>query len=82
MTLAYNIANSLALLVIGILLDLIKFDASAPVQALKVQNALGALVFGGCAISIALAMLVLSKYNLKRSDILKQQLLSKQKRKK
>lgn len=41
MTLAYNIANSLALLVIGVLLDLIKFDAKAPVQALKVQNYLG-----------------------------------------
>ncbi len=82
MTFAYNIANSLALLVIGVLLDLIKFDASAPVQALKVQNYLGAIVFGGCAISIAVAMMILSKYNLKRSDILKQQLLSKQKRKK
>lgn len=82
MTLAYNIANSLALLVIGVLLDLIKFDAKAPVQALKVQNYLGAIVFGGCAISIAIAMAVLSRYNLKRSDILKEQLLAKQKEQK
>ena len=82
MTFAYNIANSFALLVIGVLLDLIKFDPTSPVQALKVQNYLGFLVFGGCAISIALAMMILSRYNLKRSDILKEQLLAKQKNKK
>ena len=79
MTFAYNVANSLALFVIGILLDLIKFDASQPVQALKVQNYLGLIVFGGCAVSIAIAMMIISRYNLKRSDILKQQLLAKQK---
>ena len=82
MTFAYNIANSFALLVIGVLLDIIKFDASSPVQALKTQNYLGAIVFSGCAISIAVAMLVLNKYSLKRSDILKQQLLYKQNKKK
>ncbi len=79
MTFAYNVANSLALLVIGILLDIIKFDPSQPVQALKVQNYLGLIVFGGCAVSIAVAMAIISRYNLKRSDILKQQLLSKRK---
>ena len=79
MTFAYNVANSLALFVIGILLDLIKFDASQPVQALKVQNYLGLIVFGGCAVSIAIAMMIISRYNLKRSDILKQQLLAKRK---
>lgn len=77
MTFAYNISNSVALLVIGILLDLIKFDPKSPVQALKVQNWLGVIVFGGCAVSIIIAMLVLKHYNLKRSDILKQQLLAK-----
>ncbi len=82
MTFAYNIANSLSLLVIGVLLDIIKFDPKQPVQALVVQNSLGAIVFGGCAISIAVAMLFLSRYNLKRSDILKQQLLARQKSKK
>ena len=82
MTLAYNVANSVALLVIGVLLDIIKFNPSSPVQAIKVQNALGVIVFGGCAICIAISMLILNKYSLKRSDILKQQLISKQKNKK
>jgi glycoside/pentoside/hexuronide:cation symporter, GPH family len=80
MTFAYNISNSVALLVIGILLDLIKFDPKSPVQALKVQNWLGVIVFGGCALSIIIAMLVLKRYDLKRSDILKQQLLAKQRK--
>ncbi len=81
MTFAYNIANSIALLVIGILLDLIKFDPKSPVQAQKVQSWLGIIVFGGCAICILIALLVLKRYNLKRSDILKEQLLAKQKKK-
>lgn len=74
MTLAYNIANSVALLFIGILLDLIKFDSTQPVQALSVQNSLGLIVFAGCALSIALSMLIFSKYKIKRSDVLKAQM--------
>lgn len=74
MTLAYNIANSIALLIIGILLDLIKFDSNQPVQALSVQNYLGLIVFLGCAISIALSMLAFSKYNVRRKDVLKAQM--------
>ena len=81
MTFAYNIANSIALLVIGVLLDIIKFDPKSPVQAQKVQSLLGIIVFGGCAICISIAMVILKRYNLKRSDILKQQLLSKQRKK-
>ncbi len=82
MTFAYNISNSIALLVIGVLLDIIKFDPKSPVQALKVQNLLGVIVFFGCAISITLAILMLKRYSLKRSDILKEQLLAKNKKEK
>ena len=81
MTFAYNIANSIALFVIGLLLDIIKFNPKEPVQAVKVQNYLGLIVFGGCAISIIVAMILLNGYKLRRSYILKQQLLSKQKNK-
>lgn len=76
MTLAFNIANSLALLVIGILLDIIKFDSSQPVQAKSVQNALGCIVFVGCGLAIALSMLIFSKYKVKRADVLKAQMRS------
>lgn len=77
MTFAYNVSNSLALLIIGILLDLIKFNPKEPVQAMKVQNSLGVIVILGCSISIAIALLIFNKYKLTRADILKQQLLSK-----
>ncbi|MDD3862992.1 MAG: MFS transporter [Clostridia bacterium] len=78
MTLAYNIANSVALLIIGVLLDLIKFNAAEPVQAISVQNWLGGIVFIGCAVSIALALSIFSKYDLKRSDVLKSRLKHKE----
>lgn len=74
MTLAYNIANAISLLIIGILLDLIKFDANQPVQALSVQNSLGFIVFGGCSLSIALSIVIFSKYKIKRADVLRAQM--------
>lgn len=77
MTFAYNVSNSIALLIIGILLDLIKFDPNQPVQALKVQNSLGIIVIFGCSIAIAMALLIFNKYKLTRADILKEQLISK-----
>lgn len=74
MTLAYNISNCLAMLVVGVLLDVIKFDASQPVQAMVVQNSLGFIVFVGCAIAISVGLLIFSKYNITRSQVLKSKL--------
>lgn len=77
MTLAYNISNCLALFFVGVLLDLIKFSPAQPVQALVVQNWLGVIVFSGCGISILLALIIFSKYRLKRSEVLKARLQNK-----
>lgn len=74
MTFTYNVANSISLLIIGILLDLIKFKPNEPVQSMRVQNSLGLIVFLGCGISVALAILIFNKYKLTRTDILKEQL--------
>lgn len=74
MTFAYNISNSIALLIIGVLLDIIKFNPKEPVQAMRVQNSLGLIVIVGCSISIAIALFVFNKYKLTRSIILKEQL--------
>lgn len=74
MTIAYNIANSLALLFIGFLLDIIKFNPAEPVQPLSVQNGLGIIVFVGCFLSISISIIFFSKYNLRRIDILKAQM--------
>ena len=74
-TFTYNIANSIALLLIGFLLDIIKFDSTQPIQAISVQNGLGMIVFFGCSIFLSLAILVFSQYSIKRADVLKVQLI-------
>lgn len=73
-TFTYNFSNSIALLFIGVLLDLVKFDSSQPIQALSVQTGLGRIVFLGSAISLTLAIIVFSRYSIKRSDVLKVQI--------
>ncbi len=78
-TFTYNFSNSIALLVIGFLLDLVKFDSSQPVQALSVQNGLGKIVFFGSAIALTAAILIFSKYGIKRSDVLKVQIQANEK---
>ena len=73
-TFTYNFSNSIALLIIGLLLDLVKFDSSQPVQALSVQNGLGKIVFFGSAIALTCAIWIFSKYSIKRADVLKVQI--------
>ena len=80
-TFTYNLANSIALLIIGFLLDIIKFDSSEPLQALSVQNGLGMIVFFGCTIFLSLAIMMFSKYSLRRSDVLKMQLTTEREQK-
>lgn len=73
-TFTYNFTNSITLLIIGVLLDLIKFDSTMPLQALSVQAGLGKIVFFGSSIAISIAILIFSRYNIKRADILKVQI--------
>lgn len=70
----YNLSNSISLLIIGILLDAIKFNSAEPVQAMSVQTGLGTIVFCGCSIALAAAILIFSRYKVKRADVLKAQL--------
>lgn len=79
-TFTYNFSNSIALLFIGFLLDLVKFDASQPVQALSVQTGLGRIVFFGSAIALTLAIIIFSSYSIKRSDVLKVQIKANEKK--
>ena len=73
-TFTYNLANSVALLIIGFLLDLIKFDSSQPLQALSVQNGLASIVFFGCIIFMSLAIMAFARYGVKRAQVLKIQM--------
>ena len=77
----YNLSNSISLLIMGFLLDLIKFDSSAPVQQMSVQTGLGSIVFCGCSIALSISILIFSKYKVKRSDVLKIQLKINEKKK-
>ncbi|MBP3431475.1 MAG: MFS transporter [Clostridia bacterium] len=79
-TFTYNFSNSIALLFIGLLLDLVKFDSSQPVQALSVQTGLGKIVFFGSAIAITCAIIIFSKYSIKRADVLKIQIQANEKK--
>lgn len=81
-TFTYNFSNSVALLFIGLLLDLVKFDSSQPVQALAVQTGLGRIVFFGSAISLTIAIIIFSSYSIKRSDVLKVQIKANEESKK
>ena len=73
-TFTYNLANSIALLIIGFLLDLIKFNSTQPLQAMSVQNGLGCIVFFGCSIFLSLAIMIFSKFSIRRADVLKVQM--------
>jgi len=79
-TFTYNFSNSIALLFIGLLLDFVRFDSAQPVQALAVQSGLGKIVFFGSAIFLTIAILVFSKYSIKRSDVLKVQIKANEKK--
>ena len=69
MTLAYKLANAIALLVVGILLDIIKFDSTLPEQPLSVQNGLGIIAMLGVLISLLGAFAIYSQYNVKREQV-------------
>lgn len=77
----YNLSNSISLLIIGMLLDIIKFNPADPIQAMSVQNGLGIIVFCGCSIALAAAILIFSRYKVKRADVLKAQLKIAEKQK-
>ena len=78
-TFTYNFSNSIALLMIGVLLDVVKFDSSQSVQNLAVQAGLGRIVFFGSAIALSCAIFIFSKYGVKRADVLKVQIEANEK---
>lgn len=65
MTLAGNIASSIAQLIVGVLLDVIHFDSSIQVQTLGVQMGLALILFIGVQASLILACLIFSNYKEK-----------------
>ncbi|MGN0961403.1 MAG: MFS transporter [Christensenellales bacterium] len=65
MTFASNMANSITQLLVGILLDVIKFDSSLEIQTLGVQTGLALILFIGVQVSLILACSIFASYKEK-----------------
>lgn len=67
MTFASNIGNSIAQLVVGVLLDIIGFDSSLQVQSLGVQTGLALILFVGVQTSLILSYFVFVGYKERKN---------------
>lgn len=63
LTFASNIANSITQLLVGVLLDIIKFDSSLQVQSLGVQTGLALILFIGVQASLIFACSIFASFN-------------------
>ncbi len=77
LTLCYKLSQSVAIFILGIFLDLVKFDSDLPVQPGSTVFALGMILAVGSILSVIAAMLFYNKYSLNREKIavVQQQLL-------
>ena len=58
LTFSSNIANSLTQLLVGVLLDIIKFDSAMQVQTLQVQTGLALILFVGIQVTLIFACMI------------------------
>lgn len=66
LTFSYNIANAIALFVVGVLLDVIKFNPNESYQTRPTQTGIAIILFLGALLSLISSFLVFSKYKLKQ----------------
>jgi Na+/melibiose symporter-like transporter len=66
---ASNIANSITQLIVGTLLDIIKFDSSLEVQSLGVQTGLALIVFIGVQASLIIGCSIFASFREKILDL-------------
>ncbi|WP_291643482.1 MFS transporter [Clostridium sp.] len=69
LTLFYKFSQSIALLFIGFILDLVKFDANLPLQAESTVIILGLILSIGSGLTFIAAFSSISRYTLNRSSI-------------
>lgn len=69
LTLFYKFSQSITLLLIGFVLDFVKFDASLPIQAESTVFVLGLMLSIGSGLSFIAALFSLSRYSLTRSRV-------------
>lgn len=66
LTFSYNISNAISLFLVGVLLDVIKFDPNLAIQTRPVQTGIAIILFVGVLLSLIGSFLVFSKYKLKK----------------
>ena len=66
LTFSYNIANATALLIIGVLLDIIKFNPNQTSQPRSVQTGIAIILFLGVLISLIGSFVIFYSYKLKQ----------------
>lgn len=71
MTFACNMANAVALLVIGILLDIIQFNPVARLQTRPVQTGITIILFVGVELAFIVAYAIFSGYGIKKKHFKK-----------
>lgn len=69
LTLFYKLSQSITLLFIGFVLDLVKFDASLPLQAENTVIILGLMLSIGSGLSFIAALVSISGYNLNKFTV-------------
>jgi Na+/melibiose symporter-like transporter len=69
LTLFYKLSQSITLLLIGFILDLVKFDAGLSIQAESTVIILGLMLSIGSGLSFIAAFLSISGYNLNRARV-------------
>ncbi|HPT77580.1 MAG TPA: MFS transporter [Candidatus Atribacteria bacterium] len=69
MTLCYKLSQAVAIFLLGILLDLVGFDAEAVSQPRATLMTLGLILAIGCIVSLVAAMLAYSGYSLNKQKV-------------
>lgn len=70
LTLSYKLSQSIAIFMLGILLDVVRFDSSLPVQPESTVKILGVILPLGSAIVFIMAILSYIKYDLNKDKVL------------
>ena len=66
LTFSYNVSNAIALFVVGVLLDVVKFDPELIVQTRPTKAGISIILFVGVLISLIGSFLIFGRYRLKR----------------
>lgn len=70
----YKISQAIAILVLGVVLDLVRFDSSYTVQLSFTEFFLGSFLSVGCMLAFIMALLAYKKYRLDRETVVHMQI--------